>query len=53
MMAIIAAISFGLALLFNLTSTHLGSISILDLELAGLLFLALHFAVGRKSWGRR
>ena len=53
MMAIIAAILFGLALLFNITGTHLGSISILDLELAGLLFFALHFAVWRRGWGRR
>jgi hypothetical protein len=54
MLAVIAAILFALALLFNLTGTRLGSISILDLELAGLLFFALHFAVWRSSWrGRR
>jgi|GEM_PF-4041768 len=54
MLAVIAAILFALALLFNLTDTRLGSISILDLELAGLLFFALHFAVWRSGWrGRR
>jgi len=57
MLAVIAAILFGLALLFNLTHTHLGSVSLLDLELAGLLFFALHFATTGgwrgKSWRRR
>ena len=54
MLAIVAAILFALALLFNLTGTRLGSISILNLELAGLLFFALHFAVWRSGWrGRR
>jgi len=53
MLAIIAAILFGLALLFNLTGTHLGSITILDLELAGLLFFAAHFATWGKGWRRR
>jgi hypothetical protein len=41
MLAIVAAILFGLALLFNLTETHLGDMSILDLELAGLMCFAL------------
>ena len=57
MLAVIAAILFGLALLFNITGTHLGSISLVDLELAGLLFFALHFATTggwrAKSWRRR
>jgi hypothetical protein len=54
MLAVIAAILFGLALLFNITSTHLGSISILDLELAGLIFFALHFAwTHGRAWRRR
>ena len=54
MLAVIAAVLFALALLFDLTGTRLGSISILDLALAGLLFFALHFAVWRSGWrGRR
>ena len=54
MLAVIAAILFALALLFNLTDTRLGSINVLDLELAGLLFFALHFAAWRSGWrGRR
>jgi hypothetical protein len=53
MLAVVAAILFGLALLFNLTGTHLGSISILDLELAGLMFFALHFSWGGGWRGRR
>jgi hypothetical protein len=54
MLAVVAAILFALALLFNLTGTRLGSISVLDLELAGLVFFAAHFAVWRGGWrGRR
>jgi hypothetical protein len=54
MLAVIAAILFALALLFDLTNTHLGTINVLDLELAGLLFFALHFAAWRGGWrGRR
>jgi hypothetical protein len=52
MLAIIAAILFGLALIFNLTGAHVGGISILDLELAGLLFFALHFGWWRKGYRR-
>jgi len=52
MFAIIAAILFGFALLFDLTGAHLGGIGILDLELAGLLFFALHFGWSRKGFRR-
>jgi hypothetical protein len=53
MFAIIAAVLFGLALLLNLLGAHLGSISLLDFELAGLMFFALHFAYTRGSYSRR
>ncbi len=58
MFAIIAAILFGLALLFELTGTTIGAkINVTTLTTAGLLCVALHLAgvlTGwRGGWGRR
>ena len=60
MFAIIAAILFGLALLFELTGTSLGTrITASTLTTAGLLCVALHLAGvltawrGRGRWRRR
>jgi hypothetical protein len=56
MFAIVAAVLFGLALIFNLVHQSLGPIGVTTLLLAGLLFLALHFAApwrGRGYKGRR
>jgi hypothetical protein len=50
MFAIIAAIIFALALLFDLLKTSLGEITNTELLFAGLMFFALHFATG---WGWR
>jgi hypothetical protein len=55
MLAVIAAILFGLALLFELLKTNLGDISNHILEVAGLFFLACYFAAGtgwRARWRR-
>jgi hypothetical protein len=52
MFAVIAAILFGLALLLDLIGAKLGSITLLEWELAGLMFFALHFAY-TGGWGRR
>ncbi|HEY3006675.1 MAG TPA: hypothetical protein VGJ63_01230 [Micromonosporaceae bacterium] len=52
MFAIIAAIIFGFALLLDLFDTNLGASDAFNsttLMIAGLLFLALHFA-GVGSW---
>ena len=54
--AILAAVMFGLALLFDLLKTNLGStISIQTLTLAGLFFVALHLtgAGAWSTWRRR
>jgi hypothetical protein len=56
MFAVIAAILFGLALILNIAKQTLGPLGVQALLLAGLLFLALHFAVpfgGRPFRGRR
>jgi hypothetical protein len=55
MFAIIAAVLFGLALLFSLTATALGTINTTTLMLAGLLCVALHLAGVLTGWrgGRR
>lgn len=53
MYAIIAAVLFGLALLFDLIDETLGPITVQTLMLAGLLFLALQWATGGKFYGRR
>ena len=50
MFAIIAAVLFALALIFDLASTSLGVINATALMLAGLLCVALHLA-GAASWG--
>jgi hypothetical protein len=52
MLAVIAAILFGLALLFELLKTNLGDISNHILEVAGLFFLACHFASSHGWRGR-
>ncbi len=52
MLAVIAAILFGLALLFELLKTNLGNISNHVLEVGGLFFLACYFAAG-SSWRGR
>ena len=53
MFAVVAALLLGLALLFDLLKTDLGStITVGLLELAGLFFLALHFA-STHGWSRR
>jgi hypothetical protein len=52
--AIIAAVLFGLALLLELIDENLGEVLTPGvLTLAGLLFLALHFAAPAPGWGRR
>jgi hypothetical protein len=51
MFAAIAAILFAIAFLLNVFHGHLGSLSIIDWELAGLFFFALHFAY-TGGWGR-
>ena len=51
MFAVIAAILFGLALLFDLLKTHVGISPSPDSRLAGLLFFALHFA-STDGWSR-
>lgn len=52
MFAVIAAVLFGLALLFELLKTHLDIITPTVLTTAGLLFFALHFT--SSGWrGRR
>ena len=60
MLAIVAAILFGLALLLDLVNVNVGGGITLDtLIYAGLLFLALHLAGvgtglrGRSGWSRR
>ncbi len=54
MFAIIAAVLFALALLFDLTKTSLGAIGPTALMLAGLLCVALHLAGIATAWrGRR
>jgi hypothetical protein len=53
MFAIIAAVLFAFALLFDWLNTSIGDvITVNTLMLAGLLCLALHFAEAR-TWGRR
>lgn len=52
MFAVIAAVLFALALIFDLASTSLGVINATALMLAGLLCVALHLA-GAASWGGR
>lgn len=58
MFAILAVVLFGLALIFDLADTNLGStITIGTLQIAGLLCIALHLAgigtVWRGRWARR
>jgi hypothetical protein len=56
MLAIIAAVLFGLAFLFDLTGTSLGNLGPTALMLAGLTCLALHLAGVATAWrgrGRR
>jgi len=54
MFAVVAAIIFGLALLIDLLDVQMGNeITMTTLMLAGLLFLALQWAVGGRYWGRR
>ena len=50
MFAIIAAILFGLALLFELTGTALGKLNATTLQTAGLLCVALHLAGVLTAW---
>ena len=55
MLAILAAVFFGLALLFDLAGFSLGVISNQVLITAGLLCVALHLAgvgVGARGWRR-
>jgi membrane protein CcdC involved in cytochrome C biogenesis len=53
MLAVVAAILLGLALLFDLLKTNLGgTITVGVLELAGLFFLACHFA-STHGWSKR
>jgi hypothetical protein len=53
MFAVVAAILLGIALLLDLFNAHLtGRLSIGLIELAGLFFLALHFA-STHGWSRR
>jgi|SwirhirootsSR3_FD_contig_31_7593860_length_270_multi_2_in_0_out_0_1 hypothetical protein len=51
MFAVIAAVLFGLALLFELLKTHFDVVTPLVLTTAGLVFLALHFT-GTGAWRR-
>ncbi|WP_412542695.1 hypothetical protein R8Z50_09460 [Longispora sp. K20-0274] len=55
MFALIAAVLFGLALLFQLAGIDPGLIDATTLTTAGLLFLALNFAAGATGggWSRR
>ncbi|MBL1077141.1 hypothetical protein JK358_22335 [Nocardia sp. 2] len=60
MLALAAAVSFGIALLFNLFDASLGEITESTLVVLGLLLVALHLGgvgAGRsfstRSWGRR
>ncbi len=57
MMAIIAAVAFGLALLFDLANVSLGeAVTVNTLVTLGLLLLALHLAgigSGTRSWNWR
>jgi hypothetical protein len=53
MLAVVAAVLFGLALLCELLKTTFGSIGPTILSTAGLLFFALHFAYTRTWRGRR
>ncbi len=50
MFAIIAAVLFGLALLFDLTGTSLDRLGANTLVIAGLLCLALHLAGALTAW---
>lgn len=53
MFAVIAAVLFGIALLFALIGASFDVINSNTLMLAGLLFLALQFAAGTPWRGRR
>ncbi|MDT4989741.1 MAG: hypothetical protein QOI74_3835 [Micromonosporaceae bacterium] len=56
MLAIIAAVLFALAFLFDLTGTSLGRLGPTALMLAGLICVALHLAGVATAWrgrGRR
>jgi hypothetical protein len=55
MFAIIAAVLFALALIFDLTKTALGDITANTLVIAGLLCVALHLTGVGAGWrgGRR
>ena len=54
MLAIIAAVLFGLALIFDLTGVAFGNFNTTTLLLAGLLCVALHLAGVATAWrGRR
>jgi hypothetical protein len=53
MLAIVAAVLFGLALLCELLKTSFGTIGPQILTTAALLFFALHFAYTRTWRGRR
>jgi hypothetical protein len=53
MLAIVAAVLFGIALIFDLATISLGSLGSATFMLAGLLCLALHLAgVGSRSYRR-
>jgi tetrahydromethanopterin S-methyltransferase subunit C len=55
MFAVIAAVLFALALIFDLTGTSLGNLGPTAFMLAGLLCIALHLAGVATAWrgGRR
>jgi hypothetical protein len=56
MVAIVAAVLFGLALIFQLAGYALDRVSADVLVTAGLLCVALHLAgvgAGRRGWSRR
>ncbi|GAA4105388.1 MULTISPECIES: hypothetical protein [Actinomadura] len=53
MLAIVAAVLFGLALLFDLADVATGSIGSAELTTLGLLLLALHLAGYGTTWHRR
>ena len=54
MLAIIAAVLFGLALIFDLLGVAFGNFNTTTLLLAGLLCVALHLAGVATAWrGRR